>query len=367
MLTETWVEINVPRAVNLALVLDASESAQVHWREILRFVKELAARLRGSSQCRIYFLGDTEPHTIDDFESQHNPLFARHRQRASVLGPLLELLSDNVKTLCIVLCAGRIFDLEDWIGTPIAERLLLVNFGDNTVSGDLLPECRASMDQVMAASPVAGLLGTPRRLELMGNSVMPFFWDNHDYRWQEWKLAAENAGTWQVHVGVLCLNQNDIQAIAITSGTTTRPAELVLCSPQPWLPNWAQLSKEDSMVLRQSIQTGQYLCPLCGNEHPAENLRCRRDPGSLLGKYVYSFLQAPQGAIFVLLKNSGEDAWFAHYPCEGLRVGQNSVAMHSGNKVDVYEFDPNSASWRKKTARLKQYTKIQDGIYAIAV
>jgi hypothetical protein len=82
---------------------------------------------------------------------------------------------------------------------------------------------------------------------------------------------------------------------------------------------------------------------------------------------VYSFLQAPHEATFVLLKDSGEDARFAYYTCEALRVGQNSVAIHAGNKADVYEFDPVSTSWRKKTDRLKQYKKIQDGTYAIAV
>jgi hypothetical protein len=366
MLTEIWIEINLPRAVNVALVLDASESTQMHWREILSFANDLTARLRRSSQCQIYFLGDTTPYTIDDLESQHSRLFSRHRLRASVVGPLLELLSGE-ETLCIVLGAGPIFDLEDWIGTPIAERLLVVNFGEQSVSGSFLPECRASLEQVMAARPVAGLLGIPLRLEVSGNAVMPFFWDNHAYKWKESTLAAESAENWQVHVGVLCLNQTDIQAITTTSGRITLPATQVPSSPRPWSPDWTLLSADDFRIFRESLQTDRYLCPLCGTQHRADVLRCRHDPESMLGRYVYSFLQARHEATFVLLKDSGEDAWFALCSCEALRVGQNCVAIHSGGKADVYEFDSGDAAWRKKINRLEQYKKIEDGVYVVAV
>jgi hypothetical protein len=260
-----------------------------------------------------------------------------------------------------VLGAGPIFDLEDWIGTSIAERLLVVNFGQQSVSAGFLPECHASLEQVMAARPVAGLLGTPLRLEVSGNAVMPFFWDNHSYKWRELTLAAESAENWQVHVGVLCLNPTDIKAITTTSGGITLPATQVLSLPRPWSPNWTLLSADDVTIFRDSLQTDRYLCPICGKQHRTDVLRCPDDPESMLGRYAYSFLQARHGATFVLLKDSDEDPRFAFYPCEALRVGRSCVAIRSGNRADVYEFDFSNAGWRK-TNRVKQYMRIEDGL-----
>jgi len=366
MLEETWIGVEVSRAADLALVLDASQSAHAQWPKILNLANDLIARFQRSSKCLIYFLGDTQPYTPDDLNSNAIQLFAAHRQRGSLLSPLLEVLAEKTNILCIVLCVGRIFDLEDWLGIPITERMLLVNLGDNPISGDVCPECEASVDQVVQARTVLALLGAPIRLELSGKSVMPFFWDNPAYRWRDWKLAAEEPKTWSVHVGVLCMDSDDIRATTFMPGKFTQPAQHFTCSPQPWLPNWTRLCQEDARIFKDAIHTGKYVCPFCANQHRAEELRCRQDQRKLLGRYVYSFLQSPHEEKFVLLKHS-DDFLFACYSCEALRLTKNGVAVHTGSGADVYEFDHDSCAWVKSTDRFKQYTLIQDQVYAIAV
>jgi hypothetical protein len=365
MLTEAWIQINSPSGGSLALVLDASESAQQHAGEIVQIARDLSARLRGPSECSIYFLGDTQPHTIDDVESRHSRLFEKHRQRCSLLTPLLERLCEDTNTVCIVLCEGKIFDLEDWIGTAIADRLLLVNFGENTLSEGLIPECKPSVDQIVASRPLAGVLTKPSYLELSGKSVMPFFWDNSAYKWKESKLSAEGATSWEVQVGLLCQDITDVQVI-IRTGSVSQLADYLRCTPQSWRPTWSTLSLQDSKIFQESIETRQYSCPLCNHRHQAEHLRCRRAPGNVLGRYVYSFLKPPIKGGFVLLKGAGENATYAHHPCEALRMDHNSVAINFDGKAHLYEFDPNSTHW-VNTGRLEQYKEVWDRIYAIAI
>lgn len=366
MVKEMWVEVNVAPSASLALVLDASESAHSQWPGILRLGMDLL-RSVPESACSVYFLGDTQPYTRNDLKSHSAKFYEKNRMRASVIGPLLENISQQVDTLCIVLASGKIYDLEDWRDTQLAERLIVANFGGETITSGACCECNPTLDQIFQTLPFRTFFGLPKRVDISGVSAMPFFWDNSDYRWTGQSLMAETPQTWKVQVGLLCLNPADLTAVATIYGSNTRNACLTNSPPYTVPPKWKTLSQEDAEIFRQVIRDSRYHCRFCGRQHAAEFLRCRNDIRQILGRYVYSFLPAPQDNSFVLFEDCGENIRFAFHACEALRIRQDAIALRAAGRTDIYTLDNTSHRWVKAPEQLKQYQPISDKIYAIAV
>jgi hypothetical protein len=366
MVKEIWVEVNVAASAHLALVLDASESAHLQRPVIRRLGLELLKSLSPYS-CSVYFLGDTEPHTRNDLESRGAQLSEKNRNRASVIGPLLENLSEQIDTFCIVLACGRIYDLEDWLDTKIAERLVVANFGSDAITGGICCECEPTLAQIFQTLPFRTFFGLPKQLEISGASVMPFFWDNRDYKWTGQSLMAEKIENWKVHVGLLCTDTADLRALATFSGSSTRNARLTISSPSTVPSIWKSLSLEDAEIFRQVTRDGHYHCPFCDQQHSAEFLRCRNDVRQILGRYIYSFLPAPQNNSFVLFEDIGNDIRFTYHFCESLRIRQDAIALRAAGRTEIYELDSASHSWVKGPENFKQYQLISNNIYAIGI
>lgn len=364
MLKENWVKVDISQASNLALVLDVSETAQPHWPTILRLALELLGRVPDLCRCSVYFLGDAKVYAPDDLRQESARLFREHCGRASLLSPVLEVLAKQQDTVCVVLRAGRIYDLEDWSGTPIAERLVFASFDESPIVDDGFFECTPSVDEILESWPLRARLGPPIRVEISGTEVMPFYWDNPAYEFVERKLVAEGTKEWIVHFGVLCLSENDIRATAIVAGNRTRGVEFKFCSYEPGV-IWQSLTPSEAAMFRQVVQAGRFNCAICGQQHSGQYLRCPNDDKRLLGSYVYSSIRHRSGPGFVLLRGSGEDVEFSYHDCQALRIGEESVAVRSEGRTSIYEFDRGSHAWRIRRQPFKQYQLVRDQTYAV--
>jgi hypothetical protein len=368
VLKEIWAKVDVLRQSRLALVLDVSESAQARWPSILRLALDTLERVPETCQCSIYFLGDTRSYSKDELRRDGASLYREHRGRASVISPLLDGLAEGQDTAYIVLCEGRIYDLEDWVDTPFAERLVLANFGEHPVAEGTLSECDASVEQIFESAPLRARLGTPIRLEISGKAVMPFQWDNAAFTFNNGKLMAEGTNNWGVMFGVLCLSQEDIQATVVMQGNILRDADLTIC-PSALEEVWETAIPRDAARLRQVIQYGVYDCDLGPrpHQHSAGSLRYPCDEERLLGRYIYSFLKRLNGSGFVLVRDNGESVRYSQHLRQALRLGDDTVAVRSEGMTDVYQFRRDSSVWQPARRTFNQYQLVTGETYAIAI
>jgi hypothetical protein len=297
----------------------------------------------------------------------HAALYREHSGSASLISPVLEALAKQPEIACVVLRAGRIYDLEDWVNTPVAGRLVLVDFEESPVPDSDFFECRPTVGEIVESGPLRARLGSPERVEVFGTGIMPFFWDNPAYRFIDSKLVAERVENWRVFCGVLCLSEGDIKARAIVRGNSTRAVEMTFPS-YSCEEIWQRLSHNEAVVFRQAIQDGRFDCPICKKHtHSSQHTRCPNDDKRLLGSIVYSSITPRSGLGFALLRESGDDVEFSYHDCQALRVGEENIAVRSEERTCVYEFDGASRTWQIGRQPFKQYQSVRDGIYAIVL
>lgn len=355
---ELWVTLKMESAGRVALVLDGSEDAQPHWPNLNRLVQDLLNALPRTLQPTIYFLGNPKPYAASEFVRDGGRWYQENNRRARLIGPVLEQLEDEPETTVVVLGTGRVFDAEDWPGTPPGERTLWVRFGEAALTGGLCREYEPSLEQLRLwlDNPVV-------RVELSGRGAMPFFWDNDDYRWDGARLAAERAERWSVQVGFLGATAEEPQAVATLANGKTRTVTVESCEPCVPTTDWQVLTPQEAETFRQCVRTGQYRCPICNCQHPASQLRC--EEGGILGTPIYPSLAELRG--FVLLRERSGEVQFCLHPCAALRVGGQAVAMRSGGQAEVYRLDAASEEWRRSEELLTPYHPIGEDTYALVL
>lgn len=366
VLKEVWSRVELSNKPRLALVLDVSESADAHWPHILRLALDFLERVPEKCRCLIYFLGDDQPYTKDTLCRESARLYDDHRGRVSVISPLLEGSSEEQETVYIVLCAGRIYDLEDWVGTPFAERLALANFGELPVGDANLFECKASVEQIFESPPLRLQLGTPMRVEISGEGVMPFYWDNPAYTFNNRKLVSESTNEWDIMFGALCLDERDIQATVLMPGNRWRAVGLTTCFNAPEV-IWHIAIPRDAARFRQIVKDGKYDCDLGPHTHSDESLRYPCDERTLLGRYIYSFLTPLSGSGFILVCDDGADVRYSARLHQALRMGDDIVVVRSAGMTGVYKFRSDSSVWQRAGHGFDQYQLVGDRTYAIAI
>jgi len=348
-MNERWLTLQMESTGRVALVLDGSANADTHWPAISRLVRDLLDVLPKTVQPTVYFLGNPEPYEASDFARDCGRWYQENNRRASLLGPVLERLEGEQETTVVVLGAGRVFDAEDWLGTPLEERTFWVRFGEVPLTGGLCREYAPSLEQLRLRldNPVV-------RVELSAHGAMPFFWDNDAYHWDEAKLVAEKAGQWTIRAGFLGAMDKEPQAVAMLSNGETRSMALNPCEPCRPMSDWQSLTPQEAETFRQCVREGQYRCPICGGLHPASQLRC--EEGGILGTPIYPSLAEVRG--FVLLRERSGQVQFCLHPCAALRLGEQAVAVRSGGRAEVYRFDAAAGEWCQDEECLKQYHPI---------
>jgi hypothetical protein len=366
VLKEVWARVDVYKESRLALVLDASESAQAHWPSILRLALDFLGRIPEKCKCCVYFLGDSQPYERDTLHKKGAALYKEHRGRASVISPLLEVLAEEQDTACIVLCSGRIYDLEDWVGTSFVERLVLANFGELPISDGRFFECKASLQEVFDSQPLRTRLGKPIRMEISGQGLMPFYWDNPAYTFNDCKLVSQGTGKWGILFGALCLSQRDIRATIVMQGNFSGAADLTFCSHASEVV-WERASSEDAARFRQVIQYGLYDCDLCRHQHSGGSLRypCEK---RLLGRYIYSFLLPLNGPGLVLVRDGSDGVLYSQHARPALRLSNEIVAVVAAEGLtDIYQFRSDSGEWQRTQQTFKQHELVGTQTYAIGI
>src|SRR5205814_2423537 len=130
--------------------------------------------------------------------------------------------------------AGWIFDLSDWRGHPLAVNAVWVKAGPVGMTGGAYPE------DTYACEQLAERLNNPAvQVEVGGDGVMPFFWDDPSFRWEAGKLVgSKTAGT--LLFGTLAPEPDSARAERVQANGTRRLLAIVP-GEMPPAPGWFKL------------------------------------------------------------------------------------------------------------------------------
>ena len=355
-----WYKLEGELETSIVFILDASDSGQPYWEEILNFVYKLFDFFPKSVQIKIYFLGNPSPYTFAEIRENYAAILEKNKGRASLITPIFEQLeSEDISTI-VVLAAGRIFDLEDWQHTQLLEKALFVNFGNQTITSEICEEWLPSIDHLKSK-----LYNPIQKVELSGKGIMPIYWDNPAYYLQGTSLIAEHAKSYAVHVGFLSAGTQEPEVVATLEDGTKRILKLKKSNEASSLEQWRRLSDNESKIVGQCLTEGSYRCPVCQNEHKASQLKCKKDRRKQMGTTIFNSFENTHG--FVLLRVNSEYIDYWCQPTIVLQITANEVAVKDGEYpiAYIYRFNPDSGEWYNTGKQMQQYTPIGENIYAI--
>jgi hypothetical protein len=336
-------------------ILDASESAANSQHEILGLARDVLSVLPAGVGRSLYFLGNPEPYPAGELANRGAEWASENRPHASLVTPVFERLQPDAQATVVIIGSGRVFDLEDWIETPIFERTVLVAVGESLQAGQNLAEELIAPSRTELSRRVHDPVV---RVVITGPGFMPTLWDNTAYRLLadrgQFSLLCEKAADYAVR---LCYFVSGGKS-QLTSGA------LEAAEPAPTEPGGGRLSPEEAAVLRAALEGRPIECPRCHGQHRWDTLRCLKG-GTILGELVYPSLQWANASGFVLFQPSGGDICFAVHQCPVLRLEFGKVAIKSGGRAEIHWFDEAAGCWRGTGDVLESYDRVGDDAYAI--
>lgn len=356
---EFWLSLRLEPQKQLALVLDASDSAAEVKGTILGIARQLLQSVGDSARTSLFFLG-----SHDSWSLGKNALGEIERcwpgqHRPSLISPVFEQLREDAGTLAVIIGSGRIFDLEDWTaeqGGPVERAVFIAP--ERSLTGGLHPEARAFSLGLLPSGWDEAVTSVS-----IGSLAMPFSWDNAAYEWKEGKLVAERPSQPEVRIGFLHPQRADACATLKLRGGHSRLVELQPAAVGTEI-EWGKmptLPLEDAMRFQQCIERGNYLCPRCGHIHEARQVlvscgMARPDP-------IYNALNGRNGLI--LMQDRGSLVRFASQACPALRMGQDAVALREKGGFSIYRCEGGKSGWQRTPQQLEQHQRVGENVYAI--
>lgn len=300
---QRWLSVADPSADRTVIVIDASDSAIPAEPQIQKLVAGLVAVSHAQFDQRLFFLGSGSSYRLQDFSRKGREWFHENEGRLSIIGPLFEAIGFQGKERCLVFSAGRIFDWEDWEDQPIVRQSVVVNLrtDSQSVTGTTAAELPPDISQIQQR-----IAQQITRVEVRGDSILPFFWDNSAYRWENGRLLADIATDFGVRIGLLAKPRAEIDSTAFDANSNKAATMKVADASPTDFGNWLALPEPDADVVRSCVTRGEYACPVCRNNHASQQLSCRAGQnGFLLGQTVIATLEPCKGqGFFLVLRES---------------------------------------------------------------
>jgi len=326
-----------------ALVLDASESAAKLAPYLRSLAEGVIEVMPEASRPRLFFLGNPQPFDPAVFAVHGEQWFAQNAGRGSFISPIFEQLANEPDTAVAVAGAGRIFDLPDWHGHPLAETAVWVKAGPAGLTDG------AYAEDTYACEQLAERLNNPAvRVEISGEGVMPFFWNDPAFRWESGRLVgSKTAGT--LLFGTLAPETDGVKAERIQANGTRQDLALTPAESPP-APSWFKLPTGEYNLLNQCKRQGRYQCPACHTDHPFGQFHCSR-PGT---RPIFPTIDPlPRGG-FCFIDTSAWETKYRYHQCAALQLAPDAVAVRTADGgAEIVRFDGRTNSWKPSGERLK--------------
>jgi len=359
---EAFCKLTLRSKGKVALVLDASESAEDHWDEILELARYLLDNLGSDVEREIYFLSNGKVYAPSHLARSSHQWRKENLKRGSFITPIFEHLSPDTDRV-LVIGTGPIYDLEDWQKDPLFAKLLLIRVNDRPLQQEEMAE------EVVAPEPASVLarLHRPiRGVKITGNGFMPYFWDNPGYRLRlEGKgekvlLEATDLQDFSLHLALFY--EGEVIARLKRGDGTEEEITLPKQSEAKVVEEWRELPADERAIFERAIKGKPFTCLLCGQEHPWETLVCYESRLSILGRPIYPSWEGMKG--FVILRRRRDDVQYRPHPVEVMRIGDGQVAIVEGSTAFIYRYI--SQRWLQQE-EMRPYFPLGEEEYCVAI
>ena len=356
-------------SVNVALVLDASESATDQRDIIASLALATIASLPASTNCSVFFLGNSTPYSSQKLERNLGQWFDDNQRRASLIGPVLRgLVADGPPSAVAIIGSGIVFDLEDWLESFADWRLILLSLE--------APLCASSFSNVSLVSTVeelVSLLHDPIvKVEIATPGMLPLAWTNSAYRLEltdgQFRVLAD--ATKRFDVCLTCDASGAIPKYGLVqrrSGAKTQIA-MTSCHGELREPEAFQLSETEANIFRQAIRRKPLACPHCARLHSWETVYCRN---TCIPKYrfkgvpLYPSLEETSIRGLVIFRQSRGNVCCEVSKQAVLRLSTNRVLAMVNKKLQLLDYESDSSTWVFSRKRPDPYIALADGRHVL--
>ncbi|MFQ6071912.1 MAG: hypothetical protein ACE5KT_04320 [Methanosarcinales archaeon] len=360
MLKEGSANINLAKSDSIVIIVDASQSAQEYWEEILNITLPLLENLPADVERQLYFLSNAKKYNWSRLSYESKVWQKENILRGSFITPIFEKILEEDISKILVIGSGKIFDLEDWQESRLIDKLILINMGESSLQGE---ESFTQELRKPVPSDLLSILHSPiYEVEIKGEGFMPYFWDNAGYKLmlEEGKAILKGSELEDFSLSIAFFGERVKAKIVRTDGSEEISVEYsdIEIMEQEWMP---LTMVEEGKVFQDAINNKNINCPICKKEHKPQTLICTSGEG-ILGRCVYPSLEDKTG--FVIFKELPEGIVFKHHHVKVIRVKEGLVAIATGTKADIYEYT--KKKWIKKE-RIKQYYLLEDNEYLVVI
>ena len=366
-LSERHAELSGPGANQAIFILDASESAQDCQGKITALVQGAVSGLPSNMEWAVSFLGSSSRYPSARFTTQSDVWFRENRPRASLVTPILESLPPEDSAIVVIIGAGRIFDLQDWEGSPVLHRVLLVNVGGSPLQEERIAEELTSPAPeelfYRLHDPVTGV-------RIQGEGFMPTFWNNPGYHLEideqgRVLLIADRLKEFSVKLRCFAKAGARIRSVLSHASGKQTERDLTTLAQAPELTENVALTPREMEALRIALKEGRFTCPQCGkDDHDPMSLHC---PGSGfirgMDELIYPTLRGTKG--FGVFRIEADAVLFSKHAGDVLRLGVGRVALKKESTVCIYRFDESKDTWVQTDQTLTTYYPLDENTYGV--
>ncbi len=351
---ENIFRLNIKRRI--AIVLDASNSAEGHWNEIIECYDDIINNFPGDVEREIYFLGNSKRYTGNVLACA-NEWRKENENRGSFITPILEKTGDVEKV--IVMGSGRIFDLMDYAGTNFADKIFLVRIGESLKEDE-------NIGKEITQSDIENLYDSVEEIVIKGTGFMPYYWDNDGYKFELGDEGAVLRGVDLESFSVLVRGFGyEIEAAAKTKKGETMKFNIEEDKDANIEEEWKNLEKDDENLFKESINTKKYICPVCGKQHDYKRITCRNARDIIFETCIYKSLRNVRG--FVIFREAESKILYTRHPVNVLKLSDEEVAVAKNRfEVDIYKFKVKEQKWVWE-GKFENYYKINDKKWIICL
>lgn len=335
---------------DVAVVIDASESAWEYREEILQVAVQLFENLPASIGKSLYFLGNPETYDISKLQGYSTKWWEQNKKRGSFISPILEHANNSS---VIVIGSGIIYDLEDWQGSQWDSKLHFLKFGESLRGGVEIAEESNDLSEALDClyNPIISI-------EISGTSFMPYNWTNPKYILSTGEIVTLQGQNLEDPSISIAFFGSDVKAkIVRRSGQFCIPLKSVDYKEQL---NWSTLQDKECEIFHKAMNGERITCPICAKNHLVSGLRC--DSNSIRGEVIFSSLREDKG--FVFFKETPNGVLFRVHPVSVAKIGDAEVAIISGSRAKIYKYNQTEQQWRE-SGYLKPYQAFEDGYMAV--
>ncbi|HEC85794.1 MAG TPA: hypothetical protein ENI48_11215 [Thioploca sp.] len=362
-LQERWFRFEPNQTEDVIFILDASESAASHRDNIINYCRETLAALPASIRARLYFLGNSQPYPAQQLSTHAASWFQDNASRCSLVTPILETLPLQDSFAIVILGAGTVYDLYDWLETPFKEQLLLVNWGESLQTDNELAEL-----QNPSVATLRQRLHDPlANISFSGDGFLPIRWNNTSYRRVRddngrMMLIGERLETLALELRLLLPKGTPlIVERNYASGRQNRTELSTQPPPSTSEPAAGKLTLAETKRFYQACQKRHYTCPHCDKPHSWDTLYCQEGL-SILGELIYPSLREYKG--FVRLCVQQKSVYYFHH-ADSLYLGNGVAAIQNQNRIERVRFDSTTGSWVADGGTLSPYHPLGGKCYAL--